>query len=209
MVWPGFGTPVYIVKAEGVIWPKRRRGKFLVGVNGGNAGGQLYRLIVPQLALGSLFSIAGCGGREVRGESPPEPGVVAKTADDSAGGMSPEEVVRGFTAVLRSGDRAAVLRAVDVPFFEHRWFAVIEDRSELDRRFDEVLAVWGRELSARQSRTTRFGVTRPQLRPAVRRVLDRVLGEDDYVVRLGDAPDGERYVLVRARDGKVVGITTR
>jgi hypothetical protein len=147
----------------------------------------------------------GCGGGRLRDETAEVP---VGTPEAAA-----KAVVQEFVAALRDGKKAAVLMASDTPYFNHHDFNVIDTREELEHAYEEVFEPWTRSKPLPKAITeiSRYRDQRAALREPVRRRLDHVLGEEDFIVTLGNGPDEERYLHVRVREGvaKVVGVTTR
>lgn len=166
----------------------------------------MFRQCVHLLAV-CLFPLVGigCGDRRLRDETAEAPVGAPETAVKAA--------VQDFVLGLRNDKKAAVLTVADTPYFNHHDFRVVENREELEAGYEEVFRPWTRSRPLPKAMTgiSRYRDLRAALTEPVRKRFDRVIGEEDFVVTLGDGPDEERYLLVRVREGvaKVVGVTTR
>lgn len=164
----------------------------------------LRRCACNALAFWICLAATGCGNGGLRDATLESP---AGTPEAAA-----KATVREFFASLRAGKKDAVLQTIDVPFFNHHRFEIIDDRTELELRYDELFGPWIQPGGLPDSITAlrKYGEVRGALRKVVRMMFDEVLTEDDFIATLSDGANETRYIFVRIRGDSVnvVGVTT-
>jgi hypothetical protein len=163
----------------------------------------LCRWVIVAVAMATL----GCGPRDLTDKTP--------ASAEGTPEAKAKEITRQFVKALRNSDKAAVLKLVDVPYFDNAFLAVITDRSALEKDYDTLIGVWSHPKNFPPNSIDHIvlysEIRAKQKKEWLKKTFDKVMAPDDLIVVLGDGPDEERYVFVRLKPGavKVVGVTIR